>query len=235
MEPTDAGKLLLERAGEILDLAGRTEKEMKNYGHSHASLRIGVAPVNATIVFPRLFELMREQYPQIRLEMVEAGSGKSLVLLKEDQVDACILSGKGKVPAGFCSYRMASLSLALYTWEGNPLAEKEQVAFTDLDGQALALLDDDTFLTAFLTKQFQEKHIEPQVAVKTNQLAAIGQLIRKKIASSVLFQGAFEEDSSLVYRPLEDMKPVPVQLVWKDSAYLPYTVSCLSRAVKGGI
>ena len=232
MEPTEAGTLLLRRADELLEHAGRVEREMKNYGREHAVLRIGVAPMNETVVFPRLFQRMRERYPGITLEMTEVGSLRSLTMLKGDALDACVISGDAALPAGLCSCELMTLPFAFCTWPDHPLAGRECVTLEEIGRYPLTLLGEGTYLTSYLLSRFADEGITPQIAMKTNQLTMIGQLIRDEVSSSVLLPGILAEDAQVVRLPIEGLRPVRIFLAWKDVSPLSYPLVCLTQAAQ---
>ena len=235
MELTEAGELLLTLSVPLLEHVQNVEREMKNFGHTHAQLRLGVAPLNSTLVFPYIFQLMREQYPDISIQMIESGSPRSLALLKDNKLDACIISGHEDFPSDICSFELTQISFEFYTHADHPLAKQESITLGDLDGETLALLEDETYLTSSLTLLFRQHGISPHVIMKTNQLTAIGQLTRQGVTSTILFAGMMKDDPSLAHCPVKGLDPIPIFLVWKDSRPLPYPVSCLVKASRSFI
>ena len=78
----------------------------------------------------------------------------------------------------------------------------------------LALLADDSFLTSFMTRYFEEHAITPSILVRSSQLTTIRRLIEDNTAAAFLFDQVLEESASIARLPVRDLPPVPMFLIW---------------------
>lgn len=89
---TDAGKLMYQRAGAILDMAAVTKKEIDNLGSSlRGTLRIGMVSSSVTGSTARQLSAFGRQYPEVDFQIYEGNTFQMLEGLKTKQIDVALV------------------------------------------------------------------------------------------------------------------------------------------------
>lgn len=91
--PTQEGKLLLERAQQILDMTENVRQELINCGSQvNGDVSIGLMPSLCETVAPELLARVRKALPDVRLHFHEGLSPRLRGLLTEREVDLAVLT-----------------------------------------------------------------------------------------------------------------------------------------------
>ena len=212
--PTEQGTVLLEEAALVLGQAQHLKERMQSLAAKGQAIRLGTPPMMASLVFPRLLQAFCTRYPDISLEMIEHGSLANRRLLLEGALDAALVSAAARPPAAFGCCPLGTADICFYVSRRHPLAARSFVHPGDTQGVPLALLADDSFLTSFMTRYFEEHAITPSILVRSSQLTTIRRLIEDNTAAAFLFDQVLEESASIARLPVRELPPVPMFLIW---------------------
>lgn len=125
IEVTERGRTFLAEAervvGDVLSLSD-TARRLK--GGPADTLRLGMGSGMAQVFVPRLFRLLDEARPGLRLELVTAPTKSIFSDLHEERIDIGIAleSDPDRVPAGLVVERLAEAEMALIVHPKHPLA-----------------------------------------------------------------------------------------------------------------
>lgn len=220
MELTGAGAALLEEAVKVLDQADRLRERMGQLGGERGTIRLGVPPMLAALIFPRLLAAFHTVCPDIRLEMAENGTLTNKELVREGKLDAAIASSDTPLPPTFATTDLCLLPICLYVSAKKTLRADSFAETVRRCPVPFVCLADDSFLTDYLNRQFREHGLSPNIMLHTNQLITIQQLIEDGMAAAFLYDHVLEERSSIAKIPVPDLPKIQVRLVW-DSARKP--------------
>ncbi len=85
---TDAGRILLHRAEQVVELLETTVKEVKNYSERFkGTLSIGTIPSSGVELLPERLDFFHKNYPSINFEIREGDTYKILELLANGKVE----------------------------------------------------------------------------------------------------------------------------------------------------
>lgn len=85
---TEAGKLLQQRAGQLLGLAGNTIKELRAVDQGlQGTLRIGTVTSSGIALLPKVVYAFRNRYPGIRFQVWEGETNRIIGLLNEGALE----------------------------------------------------------------------------------------------------------------------------------------------------
>src|SRR5919109_2466788 len=135
---TDAGRALVARADEILDLVAEAEGELRALAHASgsATLRLGSFPTAAaTIALPAVAVLHRDR-PDVEVTVTEADPLIALGRLKSGELDAALLFEYDFVPLpegdAVAFEEVLEESLLVVLPKGHPAARRRSVALAYL-------------------------------------------------------------------------------------------------------
>ena len=229
---TKEGAIFLEATEELLKHADEFAAQMSELGQSSHHIRLGVSPMLSTIIYPSLLQSFQRNLPKTELHIVENGSITNKKLLAEGKLDAAVVSGNEPIPAPYEGCQLFDIDVVYYVSPKNKLSKLAAVDIPSLDGEPLAFLSKDTFLTAFVCQKFHDVGLTPNAVCFTNQIAAISNMVKTNAASCLLFDGVLEESRHVVRVPVNSIPPVRISLLWKKSRSLPTGIQNLISIAK---
>lgn len=89
---TDAGRMLRNRAEQIIELTETTEKELKDFSQGiEGTLSIGTVSTSGTALLPERLNKFHKLYPSINFEIWEGNTYKMLELLNHGLIEIAIV------------------------------------------------------------------------------------------------------------------------------------------------
>ena len=215
---TEEGMLLRKRAEEILELVGRTEREvMQSEGVVSGDIYIGTGETDGVRQLVRAAGRLQEGHPNIRFHIVSG-----------DAVDVCEQLDKGLLDFGVLlgdidkvKYRYMELPMR-DTWgvlmrRDSPLAHRQTVSPRDLWDKPLILsrqVDNKSGLYRWLRKEPSELH----TVATYNLIYNASLMVDEGMGYAFTLDKLVNTDgSNLCFRPLAPRLELGMYLVWKRS------------------
>lgn len=215
---TEDGMLLRKRAEEILDLVGRTEKEIAQSDETvSGDLYIGTGETDGVRQIAKTAHQLQESHPGIRFHIVSG-----------DAVDVCERLDKGLLDFGVLlgdmdktKYNFLELPMK-DTWgvlmqRSSPLAEKTAISPQDLWDKPLILsrqVDNKGELYRWLRKEPTELHTVATYNLIYNASLMVDEGMGYAFTLDKLVNTT---GSNLCFRPLKPKLELGMYLVWKKS------------------
>ena len=212
---TEEGLHLRKRAREILDLVGRTEKEiMQSQETVSGDIYIGTGETDGVRQIARVARSLQERYPAVQFHIVS-----------DDAADVCEQLDKGLLDFGMLlgdinkmKYHYLELPMR-DTWgvlmrRDSPLAKKSSVMPEDLWDQPLILsrqVDNKGGLYRWLRREPSELHTVATYNLIFNASLMVDEGMGYAFALDKLINTT---DKSLCFRPLEPRLELGMYLVW---------------------
>lgn len=215
---TEDGMLLRKRAEEILDLVGRTEKELTQSDETvSGDIYIGTGETDGVRQIARTAHQIQKHYPGILFHIVSGDAVDVCERLDKGLLDFGILLGdidKGK-------YHYMELPMK-DTWgvlmqRSSPLAEKEAISPQDLWDKPLILsrqADNKGGLYRWLQKEPTELHTVATYNLIYNASLMVDEGMGYVFTLDKLINTT---GSNLCFRPLKPKLELGMYLVWKKS------------------
>ncbi|MCC6454926.1 MAG: LysR family transcriptional regulator [Caldilineaceae bacterium] len=165
---TEAGRMVLERAQEILSKVEQIREQVAAYqGMQRGRVQIGTSDTTCLYVLPALVQTFRSQFPNIDIHLTNKPSGEVASLLKDGVVDFGIVT-LPLVDANLETQRLAWREDVIICHPRHPLAERSQaeqgeVLPAALGEYMLLLLEEGSTSRSLLNQLFVETGIAPQV------------------------------------------------------------------------
>jgi LysR family hydrogen peroxide-inducible transcriptional activator len=230
---TDAGRLLLSRAEQIVALVDDTLAEITDDGES-GNVRVGAIPTIAPFFLPAVLRDFRDQHPRANVQVHEETTDKLLQRCSHGDVDVAVLAA----PIERQHLEVEPLfeeELLLVMAAENHLSEKKRIRVADLQGQAFVLLDETHCLSDTIISFCRERSFQPVTVEHTSQLATVGELVALGHGVSLVPQMARKLDGSRrrIYRSLSEPKPMrQIVLVWNPYRFQSRVVERFKECVR---
>lgn len=217
---TDAGRVFLSESTVVLDQINYLKKRMNELVAQKANVNIAVSPLISTIIFPQVFHEFRNQFPNIPINLREAGTQTNLdeVIKGNPDIDLAIVSSPLDIDEaddlGYNRIRLCKIPVVCYASAKNDFASQQYVDYDMLVDKPIAMLPTDTFVSNYMRKNFNEHGIVPNIVLETSQLSMIQRIVMDNTALSFLYKGNFAASSSIVAIPFKEPVEVGIDLIW---------------------
>ena len=217
---TDAGRMLLDRAQQILALVEDARARVRD---TEESGRVAVAaiPTVAPYFLPRLLKSFAERYPGAALEVHEDVTETAVKRLLTGEIDLAIMA----LPLDEPLLEVTPLyeePLWLALPPKHPLASKKRVTIRDIRDEPFVLLNEAHCLSDQVVSFCRRRSFQPLATGRTNQLAMVQELVALGQGISLMPDMAVQLDRSrrCVYRPLAGDKPTrTIAMAWHKQRY----------------
>jgi LysR family hydrogen peroxide-inducible transcriptional activator len=236
---TDAGRLLQTRAEQILALIDDALAEITDDGES-GRVRIGAIPTIAPFFLPPVLRAFRDQHPHATTVVFEETTEKLLHLCSQGEVDLAILAAP--VPRQYLEVEtLFEEELLLVLPAEHSMAQKKQIAATDIQHEPFVLLHETHCLSDAILAFCRQKSLHPVAVERTSQLAMVQELVALGHGISLIPQMArdLDGDGRRCYRSLSGQKPMrQIVLVWNpyrfQSQVMERFKECVRQIAKQG-
>lgn len=232
---TDAGRLLLARAEQIVALVDDTLAEITDDGEC-GNVRVGAIPTIAPFFLPAILRDFRDQHPRANVQVYEETTDKLLLRCNHGEIDVAVLAA----PIERQHLEIEPLfeeELLLVMSADNHLSKKRKIAVTDIQGHAFVLLDETHCLSDTIISFCRQRSFQPVTIEHTSQLATVEELVALGHGVSLIPQMARNLDGSRrrIYRSLGDPRPTrQIVLTWNpyrfQSRVVEHFKQCVRRA-----
>ncbi|MCD8040677.1 MAG: LysR family transcriptional regulator [Clostridia bacterium] len=179
LEITEQGEWLAERAKFILSYVDETEQNLYAMSANQGYVRIGVDPMVATsFMFPVLNEIS-ERYPDMRIDVSEAGSLHLRQLAESCLVDFSVCITDGAQSDKLSVLPLTAAELVYCVGQNHKFAQegRESVSFEDLAGQKIILFKEDCFQNVFIKEKFNASGVFFKPYMYTDQISSVTDIL----------------------------------------------------------
>ncbi|MEM5458773.1 LysR substrate-binding domain-containing protein [Paraburkholderia phytofirmans] len=212
---TDVGGNLVSSVSRLLTDLDDALREIREIGEQRRGrVVVAASPTVACQLMPRVVASCGQQFPYIALGLRDDVQSDVVRKVKSGEVDFGVIIGP------FSADDLLSESLMTDTFcvvlrDDHPLAAKERVAWADLDGQQLVMLDYASGSRPIIDAAMQEYGVSATVVQELGHSATVFGLVEAGVGVSVLPWLALPlpAGASLVARPLVPRAERTVELV----------------------
>jgi LysR family hydrogen peroxide-inducible transcriptional activator len=205
---TDAGRLLHERAQQVIALVDDVKAEISDDGRT-GLVRVGAIPTIAPFFLPQILRDFRADYPGTTVVVEEETTGILVHKLADGVIDLALLVR----PVEAKYLRMEDLfeeELLLVLSPDHPLLAKRQIRLTDIESLPFILLNEAHCLTDNVLSFCRRHGVQPVSIEHTSQLATVQELVSLNHGISLIpaMARALDVSGRRVYRSLHGIKPI---------------------------
>ena len=198
VRPTDAGEVYLRhvrRALDELEVGGRAIRDVQDL--SRGTLRLGFTPSFAIYLLAPLIRRYRDRFPGIVLTVTEMAQEEMERAVSADALDVG-LAFTDVLAQDVEWLPLHKERLSLIVGQEHPAATGDrEMDTTALAAESLALLGP-TFATRVTVDRYLRRHgVQPHVAVETNSIAAIVEVVRVAGLATILPETVAQEQGGL--------------------------------------
>lgn len=229
---TEEGETLFKKGGELLAKAEETESIMKDLGKQRKSLKLGVPPMIASLILPKIFKGFFEKNPDILPQIREGGGEELFNRLFEGSVDMIFVPHNRPIESGYSSLELYKMETVACMSKNNPLSKAENMKAQDLKYSELVLFNNSFFQTGEIKKWFANSGVTPKVFLQTEQLSTLFSIVSTTNSVGFAFKELVKEKEGIVYKSLSPNLFSKVSLVWHKDGYMSDTMKEFKAFIK---
>jgi LysR family transcriptional regulator, nitrogen assimilation regulatory protein len=188
--PTQAGRVLYERAREILRAVEDAKKEVASFGGpENENIALGLTPGVMKLIGRDLMLETRDQLPNVHLSMVEEMSYVLIEALERDEIDIAIAYEAPERP-GLFRIPIIGEELLLVTSPDEELGSGQTVTLTQVLQRPLAMATGRDAVRQLVTSAAERLAITPNIAFEASSIGMMKNLVSSGMAVSVMPYGS---------------------------------------------
>lgn len=226
LELTDAGKIIVEQAHQIVTRFQNLTTELDNVMElKKGKIRIGVPHITASTVLPHVLGEFIHHYPNIQTQLYEFGSKKIQLGVQDGSLDIGIVCTLPLNPDIYEFFLLIKDPLKVILHPGHRLAEKAMIDFSDLANDAFILYSEDFSLYDCILDRCKYAGFQPKIICETAQREFMTQLVAAKLGVALLPGTICDSlDRNLIVSiPFADPQIyLQLAIIWRKDRYLSF-------------
>lgn len=219
---TEEGRLLQRRAREIIELANRTQSELRAEDETvSGDVYIGGGETDATRVLVQAAKALQKEYPGICYHLYSGNAEELIERLEKGLLDFCVLVGTANME----KYNYVTLPISdvwgLLLLKTSPLADKNTITAKDL--QSIPLIVPRHILSSNeLSGWYGESMDHLQITATYNLIYNAVLMVTEGFGSAVCLDKLVNTtgEARSCFRPFEPRLEAQLNLVWKKNHLL---------------
>lgn len=202
--PTDAGRLLLERAAAILAAVDDAERQLRDGdGVAGGRLTVGAIPTVAPYLLPPVLKRFLARHPGAEVTIHEDVTRQLVPAAAAGELDLAVMA----LPVEderLEAEPLVTEPLRLAAPKGHPLAARRRVTLADLTGEPFILLNEEHCLGTQVLSFCRARDCAPRIVCRSAQIGTVQALIGTGHGVSLLPELACRaaRADGVTYRPL---------------------------------
>lgn len=219
---TEAGEAFVRAAREIIQKSEALEAEMASFaGMKKGTLGLGTITSLRCIDFGGLLSAFCEKYPNISVNILQAGTYPLLDMLDERRIDTAIINiPLGGVQHGFECLKLSEDNYCVAVPSGHRLARKKEISLRDLKDEKMICHPSTTVAADLITDACSSAGFYPNVACISSSPTTTISMVRGGMGIALLPSEEFISQSQEGVKKLLLREKITkeVGIVWKKDA-----------------
>lgn len=236
---TPIGEKVVEQARQVLansDQLVKLAREARDpFG---GEFRLGIIPTVAPYLLPEILPAIRDAYPDLQIQLVEAQTAVISESLRRGQLDALIMA----LPVEDDNMKTCPLYLEpfyLAVAPTNPLCKLNSVRSQDLDGMEILLLEDGHCLRDQALEVCKQREAVENTNFSATSIETLRHMVAANIGITLMPELARDADERLVrYIPFEPGPGQPhreIGLVWRGTSTREVLLQGLAENIRAAV
>lgn len=191
---TEAGERLLDYARKIADLEEEARAWVAGDEKARGALTVRMPESLGVHRLPAVLGVFRERFPNVRLRFISCTLDGLAKDLRKGVTDLAFLLGQECQAFDLEVECLGVERLVMVAAPMHPLAARQTVEASDLDGQTVLLSTSDCSYRRILERSLAEEGVKPVVGVEFSSVAALKRLVAAGTGFTVLPEAAARQE-----------------------------------------
>ncbi|WP_434137865.1 LysR family transcriptional regulator [Photobacterium leiognathi] len=220
VELTDEGKVLLPHAKTIIQQIKDAQTAMSELrGLEKGEVRVGIPSMLGSYFFPEIIMGFKNQYPNLKLSIVEAGTQSIRKMIIDGELDFGVIINH-ELPETLHPEPILKSQMVAVVSEQHEFATRKSLSFQDFFSQELVMFKHGYFHRETIDSICEKHQLTPNISFETNLLAMIFKIVRQDFAITTLLEMVTEYEPQLIPIPFEEPIELDIVMAWRKSGYL---------------
>ena len=224
LELTDSGQIVKQQAEQIVTLFHNLSGNLQEQNQfKKGKIRIGLPPITASTIFPRLLGEFKQHYPNIELQLHEFGSKKVRQGVNEGSLDIGIVCSLPDRTEHFEVLPFIDDPIKIILHPEHRLSGQSTIDFLDLRDEGFVLYSEDFSLHDQIIARCKLAGFQPIIICETSQREFMTQMVAAKLGIALLPSNICNElDPTLfIALPLTDPQiTLHLAVIWRKDRYM---------------
>lgn len=176
-------------------------------------LRLGVPPMIGSIMLPKIYAEYLINYPDVQLDITEAGRSELMKHLSNGRVDGVLLPHNAPFENNLTAVKVCDFEIVCCSSSKRKISRVSEVSPKDLSDEPIVLFKDSFFQTEQIKRWFLSAGVEPKILMQTDQLSTLKNLITSGIATGFMFGKLISSKDGLRQMKMKGFEPVSVSFL----------------------
>lgn len=217
---TVEGERLYRHAGIILRQLSEAQQDMAALSNLSSGLvSFSTTAMTGSYFFPPLIRRFKQQYPDIDFRIITEGTESVLNRIDNGDIDMGVVNSQG-VNQTHESLKLCDEPIVVCVAEHHPLAKKATISEAEYCQQRLILYQQNYYLRQLTMQLHAEHQRTPDIAVETDLLGMIIQLVREGEGVTLALKVAVDAEPGVVGIPFEKARTLSLSMAWSKKRQL---------------
>lgn len=212
---TDQGRAFFREAERMARAYGQLRENAQLIAKGKTVLRVGVAPMGAGLVFPRLRKGFHAAHPEVAFEVTEDSTEALYRQIDAGELDFAITVSIALPDENYRYIILEQSRLLFCVHRDHPLAGQGIESLVQLGDTSLIMLSDHYSQTKYLKRLFKAANYVPNVIQYTSQVFTILQHIRANAAAGFLSEDIAEREETVAKFAVREVNLASVTVIWR--------------------
>lgn len=223
---TEEGKVAYKLASELLSKAKHLQQTMQDLrGLIVGEVTIACPSMVATYFLPSVLSNFLQQYPGLKINVVQAGTQKIEALLEQGKTEFGVVIDKISTQ-NLQSITLLTEQIYLFTTKTHALSSQRKIEAQQLHGQDMVLYESDYFIRNTFNHFCKVRDVKPDIRLETNFLPLIINAVKQNLGATVGLSMMLENEPDLVGIPLSPPQSIKMSLAWRSGTVLSRANQC---------
>ncbi len=234
---TPVGEDIAHRARHVLrDIEHIKDAARRSKDPETGTIKLGIFPTLAPYLLPHVIPVIRQQYPELRLQLAEEKTEDILNMLDQGRLDAGLLA----LPVEEHGMEIETLfeePFVVAMPSSHPLSENRFIGLKDLEGTELLLLEDGHCLRQHALAVCKLAGAHERVDFHATSMETLRQMVAANAGVTLMpvlsVKPPIQSTDNIALRPFESPAPSrTIALVWRSSSPLGGFLRNLAESLK---
>jgi LysR family hydrogen peroxide-inducible transcriptional activator len=222
---TPIGEDIAHRARHILrDIAQLKDAARRSKDPQTGNIKLGIFPTLAPYLLPHVIPVIRQKYPQLRMQLAEEKTDTILRMLDQGRLDAGLLALPVEAP-GMEIEILFEEPFVTAMPSSHPLADKQTICLQDLEGEELLLLEEGHCLREHALAVCELAGAHERLDFHATSMETLRQMVAANAGVTLMpvlaVKPPIAATDNIILRPFQAPAPTrTIALVWRSSSPL---------------
>jgi DNA-binding transcriptional LysR family regulator len=188
-------------------------------GLEKGEVRLGVPSMMGSYYFPDILMAFKNEYPNVKLHMIEAGTQSIRKMLVSAELDIGVIVNKD-VPDSLMTKHLVDSQMVAVVSQQHPFSKQSKVSFNDFFEEELVMFRKGYFHREFIDEICIQKRLKATISIETNLLPMMLKIVENNQAVSALLELVTDFEHQVVSVPFAEPVPLEIVMAWRKNGYL---------------